>query len=157
MSNQCLERLESEIRDMQELIQGLSAQIMKEVIQGVSAEIKGVLSEKMSSEEASSSKSGKNKRAIRSSHGSINSKLAKLEFPHYDGTEDPTSWVCQVEQYFEFQRTEEENKVMLTAYHLDGEAQLWYQIFKEDVMNISWENLKEVVHVRFGPTQFEDF
>jgi hypothetical protein len=111
----------------------------------------------MSSEEASSSKSGKNKRAIGSSHGSINSKLAKLEFPRYDGIEDPTSWVCRVEQYFEFQRTEEENKVMLTTYHLEGEAQLWYHIFKEDVMNISWENLKEAMHVRFGPTQFEDF
>jgi TolA-binding protein len=46
MSDQRLEQLESEIHDMQELIQGLSVQIMKEVIQGVSAKIKGVLSKR---------------------------------------------------------------------------------------------------------------
>jgi hypothetical protein len=83
--------------------------------------------------------------------------VARLEFPRYDGTEDPTSWICRVDQYFEFQNTEEENKVMLIAYHLEGEAQLWYQIFKEDVVNVSWEELKDALHVRFGLTQFEDF
>jgi hypothetical protein len=45
----------------------------------------------------------------------------------------------------------------LTAYHLEEEAQLWYQIFKEDMEEISWEILKGALHVRFGPTQFEDF
>jgi len=107
--------------------------------------------------EGSSSKYGKNKEVSGSSHGSVNAKVARLEFPRYDGTEDPTSWICQVDQYFEFQNTKEENKVMLTAYHLEGEAQLWYQIFKEDMINVSWEELKDALHVRFGPTQFEDF
>jgi len=46
MTDQCFEWLESEVRDMQELIQGLSAQLTKEVIQGVSAEIREVLSRK---------------------------------------------------------------------------------------------------------------
>jgi hypothetical protein len=153
MSDQRLERLESEMgsmkREMQALFQGLSAQL--------SAQLKEALSEKKSNEETSSSKTSKDKGVVGSSQGSMNSKLAKLVCPRYDGTEDPTSWVCRVEQYFEFQQTEEENKVLLTAYHLEGEAQLWYQIFKEDVENISWENLKEALHVRFGPTQFEDF
>jgi len=116
---------------MQELIQGLSAQLTKEVIQGVSAEIREVLSRKKkkkkeTTEEVSSSKYDKNKGVSESLHGSVNAKVARLKFPCYDGTEYPTSWVCQVDQYFEFQNTEKENKVMLTTYHLEGDAQLWY-------------------------------
>jgi hypothetical protein len=83
--------------------------------------------------------------------------LAKLEFPHYDGAEDPTSWIRRVEQYIDFQQIEEENKVLLIAYYLEEDAQLWYQIFKEDMEGISWEILKGALHVRFGPTQFEEF
>jgi hypothetical protein len=29
-------------------------------------------------------------------------KVAKLNFPKFNGSEDPTSWVCRVEQFFEF-------------------------------------------------------
>jgi hypothetical protein len=126
MTDQRVERLESEVRDIQELLQGLSAQLTKEVIQEVSAEIRGALSDKKPTEKEFSSKYGKNKGVSGSSHASVNVKVARLEFPCYDGTEDPTSWICWVDQYFEFQNTEEENKVMLTAYHLEGKAQLWH-------------------------------
>jgi hypothetical protein len=153
ISNPRLERLESEVgslrKEMQKLIEGLNAQM--------SAQLKEALSKKKSHEDTSSSKHGKNKGGLGSSQGSSNTKLAKMEFPRYDGTEDPTSWLCRVEQYFDFQQTEEENKVLLTAYHLEEEAQLWYQIFKEDMEDISWEILEGALHVRFGPTQFEDF
>jgi hypothetical protein len=46
---------------------------------------------------------------------------------------------------------------MLAAYHLEGEAQLWYQLFKETEEGASWEQLKDGLHVRYGPTQFDDF
>jgi hypothetical protein len=49
-----------------------------------------------------------------------------LNFPKYDGTEDPTSSVCRAEQFFDFQDMAKEDKVVLAAYHLEGEAQLWY-------------------------------
>jgi hypothetical protein len=138
-----MERMESEKAskcDVEEMCAGLSAQIQQ-------------LSARLDDSAASTSRNSRNK----GTQGAINSKVAKLEFPRYDGTNDPTSWVCRVGQYFEFQNTEDENKVMLAAYHLEGEAQLWYQIFKEDEEDISWEKLKDTVHVRFGPTQFEDF
>jgi hypothetical protein len=65
-----------------------------------------------------------------------------LNFPKYDGTEDPTSSVCRAEQFFDFQDMAKEDKVVLAAYHLKGEAQLWYQLFKE-TEGALWENLKE--------------
>jgi hypothetical protein len=47
--------------------------------------------------------------------------------------------------------------VGLAAYHLEGEAQLLYQLFKESEEQVSWETLKNGLHVRHGPTQFDDF
>nr|DAD18170.1 TPA_asm: hypothetical protein HUJ06_019633 [Nelumbo nucifera] len=58
--------------------------------------------------------------------GMVVPKLAKFDFPRYDGSEDPTLWICRVEQFFEFQGTSLEEQVKLAAYHLEKDAQLWY-------------------------------
>jgi len=34
---------------------------------------------------------------------------------------------------------------------------LWYKLFKETEEGALWGNLKEGLHVRYGPTQFNDF
>jgi hypothetical protein len=74
----------------------------------------------------------------RSENGLVSPKLEKLDFPKFDGSEDPTSWVCRVEQFFDFQGTQEDDKLQLAAYHLEGEAQLWYQLFKESEVEPTW-------------------
>jgi hypothetical protein len=52
-------------------------------------------------------------------------KLAQMDFPKYKGVDDPTSWICRVEQFFEFQRTEEGDKLPMAAYHLEEEVRMW--------------------------------
>lgn len=54
------------------------------------------------------------------------SKLAKLEFPKYSG-EEPTEWFNRVDQFFEYQGTTEAQKVSLASFHLEGEANQWWQ------------------------------
>nr|DAD33157.1 TPA_asm: hypothetical protein HUJ06_012008 [Nelumbo nucifera] len=56
--------------------------------------------------------------------GMVVPKLAKLDFPCYDDSEDQTLWICRAEQFFEFQGTSVEEKVKLAAYHLEKYAQL---------------------------------
>lgn len=29
-------------------------------------------------------------------------KLAELDFPRYDDSEDPTLWICRAKQFFDF-------------------------------------------------------
>ncbi|KAA8547499.1 hypothetical protein F0562_003928 [Nyssa sinensis] len=87
-----------------------------------------------------------------SSNRSVIPKFTKLEFSKYRGGEDPTSWVCRAEQFFEYQQIEHEEWVSLATYHLEGEAQLWYQLLKKDGETITWPLLKEV---RDYQTQFE--
>ena len=82
MSNPCVDRIESEMankRDVEEMFARLSAQIQQ-------------LSAKFDDNTASTSRNSKTK----GTQGAINSKVAKLEFPRYDGTDDPTSWICRV-------------------------------------------------------------
>jgi hypothetical protein len=80
----------------------------------------------------------------------------KLDFPRFNGEEDPTSWVCRAEQFFRFQGTQEEDKAALASFHLEGEAQLWFQILLREGREIGWTEFKEGVFARFGPTQFYD-
>ena len=54
--------------------------------------------------------------------GSLVPKVTKLDFPLYDGMEDPTRWICRTEQFFEFQRTEEVEKLPMASYHLNGDV-----------------------------------
>ena len=91
------------------------------------------------------------------SHSAVIPRVTKLDFPRFNGNEDPTSWIYRAEQFFEFQNIVEEKKISLAAYHLEGEAQLWYQILKEEERVITWPLLKEGLYTRYGPTEFDDF
>ncbi|XP_040996109.1 uncharacterized protein LOC121242288 [Juglans microcarpa x Juglans regia] len=90
----------------------------------------------------------------------VSSKSAKLEFPRFSG-EDPTEWFNRVEQFFEYQGTAENQKVFMAAYHLEGEANQWWQwlrrTLQEDGRAIPWEQFEEELWARFGPSGCEDF
>ncbi|KAK4726929.1 hypothetical protein R3W88_031846 [Solanum pinnatisectum] len=53
-------------------------------------------------------------------------RYARMDFPTYDGTNDPLIWAYRCEQFFENQHTAEAEKVGVAGFHLLGEAQLWY-------------------------------
>ncbi|KAJ4758083.1 polyprotein [Rhynchospora pubera] len=75
----------------------------------------------------------------------------KLDFPTFDGKEDPLGWLNRCEQFFRGQRTMEEEKVWLASYHLVGIAQQWYYQLERDEGLLSWARFKEMCHLRFGP------
>ncbi|KAJ0047217.1 hypothetical protein Pint_05412 [Pistacia integerrima] len=89
--------------------------------------------------------------------GMVVPKLAKLDFPRYDGSEDPTLWICRAEQFFECQGTTFDDQVRLAAYHLEKDAQLWYQRRKTQEHSITWENMKVGLVAQFAATEYEDF
>ena len=87
------------------------------------------------------------------------SKLAKLEFPRYSGY-DPTEWLNRVEQFFEYQETHELQKVSLASFHLEREANQWWQwlrrVYEEENKEISWAIFVEELWAHFGSTDSED-
>ncbi|KAL9429100.1 hypothetical protein AB3S75_030999 [Citrus x aurantiifolia] len=90
----------------------------------------------------------------------FSSKMAKLEFPRYAG-DDPTEWFRKVSQFFEYQGTTETQKVALASFHLEGEANQWWQwlhkAYKKEGRMVTWTDFEEELWARFGPTECEDF
>ncbi|KAH7575574.1 hypothetical protein JRO89_XS02G0152200 [Xanthoceras sorbifolium] len=84
-------------------------------------------------------------------------RLIKLEFPCFHGEEDTTSWLCRVEQFLNFHHTLEGERVALAYFHLDEDAQLWYQTLKQEKGKLQWQDFSDGLHAQFGPTQFQDF
>jgi hypothetical protein len=86
--------------------------------------------------------------------------MAKLDFPQYSG-DDPTEWFNWVDQFFEYQETVDNQKVSLASFHLEGEANQWWQwlhrAYKEEGRTVTWEIFEEELWARFGPTKCEDF
>ncbi|XP_031264307.1 uncharacterized protein LOC116122620 [Pistacia vera] len=89
--------------------------------------------------------------------GSLAPKITKLDFPCYNGMDDPTGWTCRVEQFFEFQGMEEAEKLPMAGYHLERDVQLWYQSFKNQREGINWEVFKYELHLRYGPSTYQNF
>lgn len=75
----------------------------------------------------------------------------KLDFPRFNGEQDPTTWVCRAEQFFRFQGTSEAEKTALASFHLKGEAQLWFRVLPSEGRDVGWAEF-----TRFGPNQFYD-
>jgi hypothetical protein len=146
----CLEAtVKSEMRDIRELLAAMNTRF------------DDLAADRRSSAGEGSNSRNKGSKITRTGSGTSGStapKIAKLDFPRYGGNEDPTSWILRVEQFFEFHGTNEGEKLPLAAYHLEGDAQLWYQLFREgDAEEVTWDALKEGLHTRYGPTLYEDF
>ena len=71
---------------------------------------------------------------------------AKIECPRFAG-DDPTEWFNRVAQFFEFQRTPEDQKVSLASFHLECEANQWWQwlnqTYKEENQTVTWTMFAE--------------
>jgi hypothetical protein len=78
-------------------------------------------------------------------------KFYKLEFPTYDGSEDPLNWLSHCEQFFRGQRTLASDRTWLASYHLRSPAQTWYYTLEQGEGMPLWERFKELCHLQFGP------
>ncbi|KAL4366769.1 hypothetical protein GQ457_05G003480 [Hibiscus cannabinus] len=101
--------------------------------------------------EGDESSAGKKGTSTSQQGGFMVPRYSKMEFPTYDGVGDPLGWLKRCEKFFGNQRTNEDDKVGLAAFHLLGEAQLWFDQVEEEEADLDWGRFKECCHVRFGP------
>jgi len=81
-------------------------------------------------------------------------RFQKLNFPTFDGVDDPLGWLNKCDHFFRAQRTPEGDKVWLASFHMNGVAQQWYYMLERDygdVSAISWPLFKALCYQRFGP------
>ncbi|GFY85782.1 hypothetical protein Acr_04g0005200 [Actinidia rufa] len=79
----------------------------------------------------------------------------KLHFPKFTG-EDPTGWIYQAEQYFEFQGIVPAQRVQLASFHLEGIALQWHRWFAKFKGPVNWTKFTTALLCRFGPTEYEN-
>lgn len=76
-----------------------------------------------------------------------------MDFPTYDGTDDPLIGAHHCEQFFENQHTIETEKVGVARFHILGEAQLWYYQLKRAKGPMTCEEFQKHCFQRFGPPE----
>ena len=79
----------------------------------------------------------------------------KLHFPQFSG-DDPTGWIFQVEQDFEFQNVADADRVNLASFHLDDIALQWHRWFAKSRGPMTWREFTMALLSRFGPTDYDD-
>lgn len=45
----------------------------------------------------------------------------------------------------------------MASFHLEGDAQPWFQVLKQEAIYISWDEFKKGLYSKFGPNQFADY
>jgi hypothetical protein len=156
-----IEKLELEIQELKEVMQKMNTESQCKF-----AELKELFFKVFEHGESFADKGNRSFMGHRNhssghSNGSKGlSNFTKLEFPRYSG-DDPNVWLNWVVQYFNYKQILEEQKISLTAFHLESEANQWWQwvqkLYKEEQVPITWEGFERELLIRFGPTEVKDY
>ncbi|XP_077223428.1 uncharacterized protein LOC143857042 [Tasmannia lanceolata] len=78
-----------------------------------------------------------------------------MDVPKFDGT-DPIGWIFKIEQFFNYYTTLEDQRLSIISFHLDGPTLAWFQWAKANNLLHSWKGFLDAIHIRFGPSFYED-
>lgn len=84
-----------------------------------------------------------------------NRPLMKLEVPRFDG-EYSMGWIFKISQFFEYQKTPEEERIIVASFYMDGPALSWYQWMFCNGLITSWQGLFQALEIRFAPSFYDD-
>jgi hypothetical protein len=87
--------------------------------------------------------------------GGINPRSVNLDFPKFDGS-DPTNWVLKAQQFFVFGQIQDNQRVPISYFHMEGKALQWYNWLMESGSVRSWEEFVVALKVRFAPSAYDD-
>ncbi|XP_006577454.1 uncharacterized protein [Glycine max] len=79
----------------------------------------------------------------------------KLDVPRFDGY-DPLGWIFKISQFFEYQGTPKEERIMVASFYLDGPALSWFQWMFRNGFITSWPALLQAIEARFAPSFYDD-
>ncbi|XP_025617181.1 uncharacterized protein [Arachis hypogaea] len=77
-----------------------------------------------------------------------------FDLPKFDGG-DALGWIFSMDQYFDFFRVPEEEKLGIAGIHMTGPTVPWFQMSQRTAQFRSWDQLKRVIEIEFGPSLYE--
>lgn len=78
-----------------------------------------------------------------------------MDIPRFDGN-DALGWIFKINHFFNFHNTQEEQRISIASFYLDGPALNWFQWMYNNNQLTSWPNFLHALRLRFAPSQFED-
>lgn len=84
--------------------------------------------------------------------GRSNCRFKKLDMPLFDGS-NPDSWIMRAEQYHDFYRLTDVEKVEVVVVVMEGDALFWYQWEHRRRPITQWAKLKTLLRRQFQATQ----
>ncbi|XP_077236970.1 uncharacterized protein LOC143878581 isoform X1 [Tasmannia lanceolata] len=82
-------------------------------------------------------------------------KFIRMDVPKFDGS-DPIGWIFKVEQFFNYYSTSDEQRLLISSFHLEGPALSWYQWAKSNNLINSWKGFLDAIQPRFGRSLYSD-
>jgi len=79
----------------------------------------------------------------------------KLDVPRFDG-HNPLGWIFKVSQFFDYQGTPEEDRIMVASFYLDRPVLSWFQWMFRNGFITSWPALLQAIEARFAPSFYDD-
>lgn len=55
----------------------------------------------------------------------IQARSLRLDFPKFDGT-NPDEWILKAQQFFEYYKTPDDQRLQIAFFHMEGKALSWY-------------------------------
>nr|GLL16803.1 uncharacterized protein LOC112097934 [Ipomoea trifida] len=80
----------------------------------------------------------------------------KLDVPKFSG-EDPHQWIFNIQEYFDFHKVPEDQRLQIDGFSLEREASEWYRWTRRNNLIYGWHDFLEKIQHRFGTHHFEDY
>lgn len=65
--------------------------------------------------------------------------------------------VSRLNSFFNYHDTPDKQQLMISSFHMDGSALLWYHWIHSNGKIYSWLPFLQDLDVRFGPSEFVDY
>lgn len=82
-------------------------------------------------------------------------KSVSLDSPSFH-VEDPSRWLYKANQFFMFYNTLPHHKLILSSFHMESKAMVWFQDLKESGVIVDWEYFVKAFLTRFGSSSYDD-
>ncbi|CAM8968817.1 unnamed protein product [Rhodiola kirilowii] len=82
-------------------------------------------------------------------------KPPKLDLPPFTG-DNVTSWLFQIERFFMFHETPEDQKLHIAAFYMSGPALQWVHWMHRTHQLTSWDSFVRNLELRFGPSAYQN-
>ncbi|MCI02593.1 retrovirus-related pol polyprotein from transposon opus, partial [Trifolium medium] len=79
----------------------------------------------------------------------------KPDIPRFNGS-DAMGWIFKINQFFDYHRTPEDQRLRIASFYMEGDALAWFQWMHGNGQLLNWSLFLQALESRFAPSLYED-